>query len=260
MEAIRDVSGVLAYPPPDCVIEELGEPHVVYAVRYWIAEFERDAGIASEVRSRLWYAARRAELDPPRQVLEVALPKGEADGRVGVAGEQREREELLARVALLAPLDAASRQRLAGRLRRLDFAPGEPIVRQGTSGDSLYVVARGTVGVRLEVDGSISDVATLGAGEFFGEMSVLTGEPRSATCTARTEVTCYVIERAAFEELLAERPEIAEHCCRRRWPPARRRWRRSARTSRRVARARIEADHRSRLLGRMRDFLGIARA
>jgi CRP-like cAMP-binding protein len=102
----------------------------------------------------------------------------------------------------------------------------------------------------------MAEIARLGRGEIFGEGSVLTGEPRVATCIARTEVTCYAIDRRSFEALLAETPEIAEHLSHTLAD-------RQIDLEKQIAglsnttRVRVEADHRSRLLGRIRDIFGI---
>lgn len=257
VDAIRDVPGVLDYPPPDSVIADFADGAVVYAVRYWFTEFERDAAIASEVRARLWYAARRAELDPPPPATVVARPPEAEPAKLADARrhEQAERVALLRAVELLAPLDDAVRERLAGRMRRLNFTAGESIFHQGAAGDSLYLVDRGEVGVRIQVDGSTAEVARLGRGEFFGEMSLLTGEPRAASCVARTEA-CYVIDSAACEALLAERPEIAERLS------ATLSIRQAALEAEReglsaAARGRLDADQRSRILTRIRDLFGV---
>jgi CRP-like cAMP-binding protein len=256
VDAIRDVPGVLEYPPPDCVVVDFGEAAVVYAVRYWLAEFERDATIASEVRARLWYATRRAGLEapPPRAVLgrRVETPAAAA----AAPDDGAERRSRLRAVELFAPLDDAALDRLAARTRRLDFTAGEPIVRQGDAGDTVYVVHEGEVGVRVQVDGSTAEVATLRPGQIFGEMALLTGEPRSASCTARTEVSCYVIDRAEFENLLAQHPEVAERLAvvlasRQAALEAEREGLSAA------ARARREAEQQSRLRTRIRDLLGI---
>jgi CRP-like cAMP-binding protein len=254
-DAVRDAPGVLDYPPPDCVITDFGDSSVGYAVRYWLTEFERDAAIAGEVRSRLWYAARRAGLESPPPVLvgrrvDLAMPPPAS------TTEDAERQTVLRRVPLLAPLDPPTLERLAAGMRRQDFTAGEVVVRQGTSGDSLYVVQRGEIGIRVEHDGSTAEMAMLGPGQIFGEMSLLTGAPRSATCVARTEAVCWVIDRSAFEPVLLERPEIAEHFS------ATLAARQSALDAHRddlsaVSRQRLEADRQSRLLSSIRDLFGI---
>lgn len=256
VNAIRDVPGVLDYPPPDCVVADFGEVAIVYAVRYWLAEFERDAAIAGEVRSRLWYAIRRARLESPPLRAVLAQRIDVASLAPAASDDAAERNARLRAVDLLSPLDDAALERLAGRMRRLDFTAGEPIVRQGEPGDALYVVHSGEVGVRIQVDGSTAEVATLGPGQIFGEIALLTGEPRTATCTARTEVSCYVIDRAALEAVLAERPEIAEHLS------ATLATRQAALDAQReglsaAAHAHREADQRSRLRTRIRELFGI---
>jgi CRP-like cAMP-binding protein len=93
----------------------------------------------------------------------------------------------------------------------------------------------------------------LGRGDFFGEMALLTGEPRAASCVARTEVTCYAIDRASVETLLAERPDIAEQLAV--TVASRQAELETQRTGlSAAARGRLEADQRSRLLARMRSL------
>ena len=87
---------------------------------------------------------------------------------------------------------------------------GEDIVRQDEPGDSLFVIARGEIEVQVSTDTFSRRVATLGPGQIFGEMSLMLGERRQATCTALTDTVCYVIDRAVFGALLAARPEIAD--------------------------------------------------
>lgn len=258
VNAIRDVPGVLDFPPPDALIADFADAAIVYEVRYWVTEFERDESIAGEVRSRLWYASRRAGLDPPPPAIVMARsmevdPSTRAEN---VALDRSARIGLLERVELLAPLEDAARERLALRMQRLEFTAGEPIIQEGTSGDTLYVVDRGEVGVSVQVGDATAEISRLGRGEIFGEMALLTGEPRVATCTARTEVTCYAIDRTSFETLLAEKPEITEYLSKvlaRRQTELDNQLAGLSMTTHR----RGEADHRSRLLSRMRDLFGL---
>ena len=89
------------------------------------------------------------------------------------------------------------------------FGPGELILRQGDPGDSLYIVRGGQVAVQIGVLGAHKEVATLGDGEFFGEMSLMTGETRTATVVAKTDVECYIVDKEAFQEIVQEKPELA---------------------------------------------------
>jgi len=254
VEAVPGIPGVLQFPPPDCLVSKLDDQSVLYTVRYWITDFERDTWIASEVRMRLWYASRRAGIDTVPYVYGLATADGTQQEET--PDSPAARVALLGAVELFAPLDDTARERLAQRMRMLEFTSGEIIVHQGAVGDSLYVVKHGEVAVRVHVDGSTADVATVGPGDIFGEMSVLTGENRAATCIARCETACYLIDRAAFEEVLEERPGIAEHFSS---TLARRQTELESQREElsHTIRARREADRRRQILSRVRELFGI---
>jgi CRP-like cAMP-binding protein len=94
----------------------------------------------------------------------------------------------------------------AARPRRA--AVGEAIVREGESGRSLFLIVQGTVRVTTGSTGEDVSLAALGAGDFFGEVSLLTGKPRTATVTALTEVELLELDRAAVDRLRASHPEL----------------------------------------------------
>jgi CRP-like cAMP-binding protein len=121
----------------------------------------------------------------------------------------------LARSPLFSHLGRLDRARLAGELEEMHFAPGQAIVRQGDRPDGFYVIKQGRVAV---LDGSASPptdgtqaqpLTTLGAGEVFGEMALLTESPRSATVVAETDLTVWRLSRPRFEALLDQERGIA---------------------------------------------------
>ena len=111
-----------------------------------------------------YYAAARAEIPYPTQVR----ISRDAD----IVAPDLPRTRRRAGVGILAPLNDAQRGEPARRARLLEYADGEAIVRQGDPGSSMFVIAGGQATVTL--DGA-HVVARLGAGQFFGEMSLLTG-------------------------------------------------------------------------------------
>ena len=96
---------------------------------------------------------------------------------------------------------------LAERARYLEYGPGQSVVRQGETGDTFYLVARGELSVRIEGD---KEVARLERGAFFGEMSVLTGEPRSATVVAVSEAGLLEVDRDAFSRVFVSNPDVGK--------------------------------------------------
>ena len=91
------------------------------------------------------------------------------------------------------------------------FTRGEVITMQGASAHWLYVLAKGEVEVRVRGETGLEKVVTrLGTPNVFGEMGVMTGEPRTASVVAVGEVECYRIDKEAFRRVVQNRPEIAE--------------------------------------------------
>ena len=87
------------------------------------------------------------------------------------------------------------------------------MVAAGQPGDSMYIIREGTLDVLLHADGEHSKVAHLRSGDFFGEMSLLTGEPRSATVKAVSHAVLYEIGKDALQPVLTRNPHVAERIC-----------------------------------------------
>jgi NTE family protein len=91
------------------------------------------------------------------------------------------------------------------------FAGGEAVVKQGDEGDCLYLVMKGRARVVLSgADNRSEEVATLGPGSILGEMSLLSGEKRSASVVAEGHLECDRLDKADFARILRERPEVAD--------------------------------------------------
>ena len=105
----------------------------------------------------------------------------------------------------------SKRRALAGHVRVAPFVRGEAMTRQGAQAHWLYVITRGDAEVRVSIDGNLSErLATLYDGDFFGEMGMMTGEPRTTTVIAKTDVKCYRLGKGAFQAVLQRRPELVE--------------------------------------------------
>jgi CRP-like cAMP-binding protein len=128
--------------------------------------------------------------------------------------ERDARVVLLGSLKLFAPLTDEERLALASELKPSPFVVGDIATRQGEPADSLYILARGQVGIFHDsADGTQparQRLATLHAPEYFGEMGLLTGQPRGATVAAESEVLCYRLGKPGFEAILRSRPELAQ--------------------------------------------------
>lgn len=115
------------------------------------------------------------------------------------------RTELLAAAPLFAAMDADVIGRIAARTVEVEFAAGQVIARQGEIGTGFFLIASGQV--RVVRDGT--SVATLGPGEFFGELSILDGKPRTAQVVAAETTVCLALASWDFEAIVTEEPAVA---------------------------------------------------
>jgi small-conductance mechanosensitive channel/CRP-like cAMP-binding protein len=210
VEAVRAQAFVRKDPPPDCILLDFKDDASTYACRYWLDDFQRDDASDSAVRSAIWYALHRAGMEIPFPSMNINVTEmNEVREERKHDEEYARRLDALSRVDVFRALDAGKIDRLSRRMRMIIYGPGEVILRQGDPGDSLYVVRAGSVAVQVGSDGARREVATLTSGQFFGEMSLMTGETRAATVVAKTDCECYIVDKEAFREVLDERPELA---------------------------------------------------
>jgi glucose-6-phosphate 1-dehydrogenase len=128
----------------------------------------------------------------------------ERDGRKWVEVLNR---ETLERVPLFEGADAILLASLILALKPVVFQTGDLVIRKGEIGRELYLIACGEVEV---LDGSGNVTATLGEGDFFGEISLLTSAPRNATVRAKSYCDCFVLDKSEFTRVLRERPHFRE--------------------------------------------------
>lgn len=105
-------------------------------------------------------------------------------------------------------LTPAELDALADNAYELSVAPGGAVIRENDVGSSMIVIVDGSVSVNVSDENGPSKIATLSDGDFVGEMSLMTGAPRTATVTAETPVTALEIDRSAVQPLLANNPGL----------------------------------------------------
>lgn len=203
--AITNCPLVLKAPAADAMVHEFADSAITYRVRFWIEDFELDEEAADQVRASIYYAFKRHGLEIPYPIqVEYSRDLPPDDSSARLAGCER----LLAGIELFAPLSASERATIAAGMKVVEYADGEAIVREGATGHSMFVVESGRVTVRLEESGR--EVASLDAGDYFGEMTMLTGDPRTATVVASGDVTVLEIDADVFRHLADVNPQAVE--------------------------------------------------
>lgn len=209
------MQGVANEPKAHCICYDLArenrESYGYYAVRYFLTDLARDDPASSLVRERIYVALQRAGIPLAIPASHVFIEHDDVARKARKAEEESERRRhALSCLEFLKPLTEAEREDLAQHLDYAPFARGETMTKQGAVAHWLYILTAGSARVLVTAEGQETEVATLTAPSFFGEMSLLTGDPRTATVVAVTDVGCYRLEKSAFERILAQRPEIAK--------------------------------------------------
>jgi CRP-like cAMP-binding protein len=213
----QTLPGVASRPQPNCIMIDFKDSYGTYAARYWLTDMNIADVTDSLIRSRVYAALRRAGIDPSIPAQHVFLTRDEQSRRGRKEGEElRRRVDALARVDLFDAMTDEERREIAGRLRVVPYLRGETIMQQGTRGDWLYVLQRGSAEVRVASDDgrASTTLATLHAGDFFGEMALMLDGQRSASVVALTDCACYRLDKHDFMEIVRQRPVIAEEMAR----------------------------------------------
>jgi len=201
-QAASNVHGVSHELPCFARVAGFAESAVTYEIKYFTHDYSQRDRIDAEIRKAVWYALRRNSVSIPYPIRMHQRYEAPDHRQHPDASRIIER---LAKVDILSPLAQTALETIAEAARMQTFSRGETIIRQGTVGDSMFIVHSGEVSVRAGGE----EVAKLGEGEFFGEMALLTGEVRAADVIAMTDVVTVEITKAALEPVLRDHPELA---------------------------------------------------
>lgn len=207
-EAVRGADNVSEKVTPIVRIKSLGDNGVDYEVKYWLEDYAKYNDTDALIRQRIWYAFRRAGLNfayPTRTLFVERMQKSPVRDGDGSAIVER-----LSAVDLFAPLSVDETGMLAQAAVSHVFAPGELVIRAGEPGSSMFVVHHGRVRVQVSENGRPRNVATLNEGDFFGEMALFTGEPRTANIIALEETEVLEIGFAAMKRIFDNNPDLVE--------------------------------------------------
>lgn len=214
LDAALATEGVSNDPPPATrflgLTEGMTGQSESWAANYLIGVYVNDYGMKFAHNEAIWlnvwthlkHAGIRHVMER-REVLMTVEGVKRKEARVNKT------LNILNEMDIFQPFSLDSKRYISQKMRRQYYTPGDIVVRQGDAGDSLFIVDEGALGVWTKLrDGKSIEIARLGAGNFFGEMALLTGEPRSATIVAITDTFCYEITKMDVLPLLEDQPEL----------------------------------------------------
>lgn len=210
--ALRHADNVSQKNRPLVRIKNLGDGGIEWEIKYWLDDYSEFNDTDALVRQRIWYAFNRESLQfsQPTQTIHLEpRPAGKTPKEVADAAA-----EMLRAVPIFAPLSDEELDKLVAASATRVYAPGEAIVRQGREGNSMFVIVRGAVNVQVPAEnGTARTINILKDADFFGEMSLLTGEPRTATVVAAEETEVLQIRKTALKPLFENNPSLMKAIC-----------------------------------------------
>src|SRR5437016_11349769 len=205
--AAQSANNVLAHPPVRVFLVDFGDHAVIYEIKFYMGNHSRINETNDSVRTNVWYELKRQGITIPFPIRTLHVQRKAA---LPVQEDQAEAMSILRGERLFECLSEDQLNQMVNQARLKLFGRGEPVIEEGAAGDSMFVMLRGAANVFVSKNGSKIQVAKLGAGDCFGEMSLLTGEPRSAT--VRADGDCYVMEigKPVMAEVLRDAPDCLE--------------------------------------------------
>src|SRR3984893_544688 len=205
--AAHSAKNLLPNPQVRGFLVDFADHAVTYEIKYYIGNHARINETNDAVRTNVWYELKRQRISIPYPIRTLQIER--RTGRA-VQEDYEEARNILRGEPLFECLSEEQLDHLVKQAHLNHFGRGERVIEEGAEGDSMFILLRGTAQVSISKNGSLIPVATLNSGDCFGEMSLLTGEPRSAT--VRADADCYVMEigKPVMAEVLRDAPGCLE--------------------------------------------------
>lgn len=207
--AVLSAPTVLAAPPPKVRVNRVDDKGVHYIIRYWIdprlgSPLRARHGVNSAVLRHLRFAGISLAYER-NDIYFAEMPPRQVDFTQNL-------EALISRIPLFKSIPEAGIVQLSAALKPKALSRGETVVKAGEAGDSMYIIVEGLLEVFLDIEVSLDNVrvAAMSPGDYFGEMSLITGTPRSATVRSQTEALVYEVGKSSLEPLLEAYPCLPE--------------------------------------------------
>ncbi|MFC1668089.1 mechanosensitive ion channel domain-containing protein [Chlamydiota bacterium] len=196
-------------PFPQLRLKSFDDYAIEYELRFWILDHAQYLNIKDELLSQLWYVLKRNNIEIPFPIRTVYLRNDTIDRKKSKHDQDINTFQLLRNLALFSSLSDNEINELIDNGKRTIYCSNETIIKEGNFGQTFFLIEEGslTVFVSDKAKQKSVKVQTLTNGDFFGEISLLTGEPIQATIKTDQDVLLFEIDKAAFSNIIMKNPE-----------------------------------------------------
>lgn len=208
-----ETEGILAQPAPQIFTLSYDDFAVTYEVKFFIEDYGDLEEIRDRFMSRVWYAAQRNSLTIPFPIRTLYHFHGPT---AAAQGSSKKMADSLQSVPAFVPLDpTASFESLSQSISLQHFGTGEQVVRQGSPNDALYIVISGQAVMTLQDrSGQDHEVLRLKVGEFFGEMTLFSGEASPTSIVAKEDLEVMLLPAPVVNQMIERQPSFAREISR----------------------------------------------
>ena len=202
--AATHAEGIVLDPPPKVFLKDFGDSAILYEVKFWMNSHATYNDLCDAIRTNIWYEFRRQKINIPFPIRTLQMDRKPDKAKSSAA-------ETAKAVLRKEPLfQCLSDEQIDGLLKDAEvnqFGRGEAVIEEGTDGESMFILLRGSAQVSVTKNESLIRVGVLREGDCFGEMSLLTGEPRTATVRAEKDCEVLEISKPVMGDLLRSSPQ-----------------------------------------------------
>ncbi len=203
LRAALSAEGVMPEPRPKIYVMDFADSAVIYEIKFWMGNHAAYNDIYDAIRTNIWYELKRQHINIPFPIRTLQLQRQRPAASEGHA----EAQAILREEPLFKCMDDSQLENVLKRAQLNHFGRGERVIEEGAEGDSMFILLRGTAQVSVAKNGTSIRVGVLRSGDCFGEMSLLTGEPRTATVRAEGDCEVLEISKPVMSEVLRAAPQ-----------------------------------------------------
>ena len=202
--AASNAEGIVLDPAPKAYLKDFGDSAILYEIKFWMTTHDGFNDLCDAIRTNIWYEFKRQNINIPFPIRTLQV---ERKPKTDAQEQQKGAIAILRKEPLFQCLDDTQINGLLKDARHQVFARGEVLIEQGSDGDSMFILLRGSAHVSVANNGTAVRVGVLRQGDCFGEMSLLTGETRTATVRADKDCEVIEISKPVMADLLRNSPQ-----------------------------------------------------